>query len=87
MLLRRLRKRLGLTQGEFGELLDVGEAHMSHFECGRRPLNGNHIRILRALERALELHPPEFIHPRQPMTVTARLARIFQLATAARRAA
>lgn len=49
------RKTHGLTQGQFGELLGVGQSAVSRFERGNRPVRD--VEFLMQIARALEIPP------------------------------
>lgn len=44
--LRKLRKELGLTQGEFGKILGITASGVSDIESGRRNVTEQHLKLL-----------------------------------------
>lgn len=54
-LLKEYRKTHGLTQGQLGELLGVGQSAVSRFERGDRPVRD--VEFLMQIARALEIPP------------------------------
>jgi transcriptional regulator with XRE-family HTH domain len=52
MTLRNIRLQKGLTQEQLASLAGIGQAHVSHLECGRRNLT---LRIAKKLAKALNV--------------------------------
>ena len=53
--IRRIRKKLGLTQVEAGRLLGVGKLAFSRYERGESPAPGPLVKLLRLVDRHPEL--------------------------------
>jgi DNA-binding XRE family transcriptional regulator len=58
--LRGLRERDGLTQGQLGELLKIKARHISDYERGKRPIS---LRLARKLATVFGSHYNLFIMP------------------------
>ncbi len=50
--LKELRKSLGMSQEEFGKLLEVSNTSVADLEAGRRPISDKHLRRLAAYAEA-----------------------------------
>jgi transcriptional regulator with XRE-family HTH domain len=44
--LKRLRKFLGLTQGDFGKRIGMADTSISHMEAGRPPVNDQNLKLI-----------------------------------------
>jgi HTH-type transcriptional regulator / antitoxin MqsA len=53
--IRRIRKKLGLTQVEAGQLVGVGKLAFSRYERGESPVPGPLVKLLRLVDRHPEL--------------------------------
>ena len=77
---RRLRTRLGITQGELGELLGVQHGEVHYYETGRRKPRRTTLLLLAVIDRALARRHAHEVYPRGLFALEQRLLAIFRAA-------